>query len=51
MPLLAIAGIGALAGYIIAPNANNNLSVLEGALAGMVIGVGFAAVFFAVKKI
>lgn len=51
MPLLLIAGLGALAGFIVAPSANNNLSALEGALAGVVVGVGVAAVFFAIKKI
>lgn len=52
MPLaLGILAVGAVLGFIVAPSANNNLSAFEGALAGVVIGAGAAAVYFAIKKI
>lgn len=52
MPIIfALVGAGALAGYILAPSANNNLSAIEGLAAGVVIGIGAAAVYFAFKKV
>lgn len=51
MPILLILGAGALLGYIVAPTASANLSAVEGAIAGIVIGAGAAAVYVALKKL
>ena len=49
--ILVIAGLGAIVGYSLSSSPASNLSNIEGLLVGAVIGVGAAAVYFAVKKV
>lgn len=51
MPLLIVAGLGAVAGYLFSSGSSSTISNLEGVVVGAVLGVGAAAVYFSVKKI
>lgn len=49
--LLVIAGLGAIGGYLFSSSGSSTLSNIEGLVAGAVIGVGAAAIYFSIKKI
>jgi hypothetical protein len=49
--VLGILIAGGIIGALVAPTANNNLTLFEGMIAGVALGAGAAAIYFAVKKI